>query len=127
MTRKTPSSKSIDLHVGQRIRFFRVQKGWSQHELSKQLNISYQQLHKYENGMNSASASRMADIATALKVCVPDLFEGFESNSDDASPALKQYNKEQLLLIKYLSKINDPSKRSALASLLRSLTLESQH
>lgn len=121
MSRKTEASKAIDQFVGNRIRYYRTLAGMSQHDLAKALDISYQQLHKYENGSNSVSASRLADIADILNIRVTDLFQGIHQAKDFAG-ALPAYGREELLLMKYLEQIKDPAKRESLAAMLKSLS-----
>ena len=49
----------IDVHVGNRIRLRRQLLGLSQEKLAKLLGLTFQQIQKYEKGMNRISASRM--------------------------------------------------------------------
>lgn len=121
MTRKTTASQAIDRHVGHRIRWHRIQKGWSQNELAEKLGVSYQQLHKYENGSNSASASRLAEIAELLDTNVASLFSGY-SDADNAEPLAPRLDREQMLLLKNLNRIKDRETREALSTLLQTLS-----
>ncbi|MCF6433436.1 MULTISPECIES: helix-turn-helix domain-containing protein [unclassified Leisingera] len=68
----------IDQHVGKRIRHQRWMKGMSQQDLAARCNVKFQQVQKYETGANRVSASRLWEIAEALKVKVPYFFEGLE-------------------------------------------------
>ena len=63
----------IDRHVGARIRMQRLVIGMSQTTLGDKAGITFQQIQKYENGKNRVSASRLHQIANALKVA-PDFF-----------------------------------------------------
>jgi len=66
----------VDVHVGQRIRRRRWMLGMTQQQLGDAVGIKFQQIQKYETGMNRVSASRLYDIATALDVPVSFFFEG---------------------------------------------------
>ena len=66
----------VDVHVGKRIRQRRWVSGTTQQQLADQVGIKFQQIQKYETGMNRVSASRLWDIAHALHVDVSFFFEG---------------------------------------------------
>ena len=71
----------VDVHVGKRIRHRRWMNGTTQQQLAEKVGIKFQQIQKYETGMNRVSASRLWDIAHALGVPVSFFFEGIEPNS----------------------------------------------
>ena len=71
---------AVDVHVGKRIRHRRWVSGTTQQQLADQVGIKFQQIQKYETGMNRVSASRLWDIAAALGVDVAFFFEGLEGN-----------------------------------------------
>jgi transcriptional regulator with XRE-family HTH domain len=64
----TKSPKSVDKHVGLRLRQQRHARGLSQQELADLVGISFQQIQKYESGTNRVSASRLQQFADALQV-----------------------------------------------------------
>ncbi len=66
----------VDIHVGQRVRRRRWMLGMTQQQLGEAVGIKFQQIQKYETGMNRVSASRLYDIATALDVPVSFFFDG---------------------------------------------------
>lgn len=66
----------VDVHVGKRIRHRRWLVGITQQQLAEAVGIKFQQIQKYETGMNRVSASRLWDIAEALSVPVSFFFEG---------------------------------------------------
>jgi transcriptional regulator with XRE-family HTH domain len=72
MSNKTPDP--TDVAVGQRIRIERVGRGISQTALADQLGITFQQVQKYEKGVNRVGAGRLAGIAKALDVPVSLFF-----------------------------------------------------
>ena len=70
--------KPVDSHdrqVGQRVRMYRIKAGMSQHVLGKQLGVTFQQIQKYEKGLNRIGASRLQQISELLGVGVASLFE----------------------------------------------------
>lgn len=56
----------IDVEVGARVRAYREAAGLSQHDLSRLIDISFQQIQKYERGQNRISVSRLMQIAEQL-------------------------------------------------------------
>lgn len=71
----------VDVHVGKRIRHRRWIAGTTQQQLAERVGIKFQQIQKYETGMNRVSASRLWDIALALGVQVSFFFEGLDDET----------------------------------------------
>ncbi|SLN25865.1 transcriptional repressor DicA [Pseudoruegeria aquimaris] len=71
----------VDVHVGKRIRHRRWMVGMTQQQLAENVGIKFQQIQKYETGMNRVSASRLWDIAETLDVPVSFFFEGYEGEA----------------------------------------------
>ena len=74
----------VDVHVGKRIRQRRWINGTTQQQLAEAVGIKFQQIQKYETGMNRVSASRLWDIAVELGVEVSFFFEGIDKESQEA-------------------------------------------
>jgi transcriptional regulator with XRE-family HTH domain len=66
----------VDIIVGQNIRTLRAKKRISQLELGEALDLTFQQIQKYEKGSNRVSASKLHQIAVFLGVDISALFEG---------------------------------------------------
>jgi transcriptional regulator with XRE-family HTH domain len=66
----------VDKHVGSRVRMRRKMLGMSQMKLGDGLGLTFQQVQKYEKGMNRIGASRLQHISHILQVPVPFFFEG---------------------------------------------------
>ncbi|MHA3977611.1 helix-turn-helix domain-containing protein [Halovulum sp. GXIMD14794] len=77
----------VDAHVGQRIRHRRWMLGITQQQLGDAVGIKFQQIQKYETGMNRVSASRLWDIARALDVSISFFFEGLSAEDAADHPA----------------------------------------
>lgn len=80
----------VDVHVGKRIRHRRWLVGMTQQQLAEAVGIKFQQIQKYETGMNRVSASRLWDIAAALSVPVSFFFEGLSEEQRAEAPAATQ-------------------------------------
>ena len=72
----------VDEHVGKRVRHRRWMIGMTQQQLADKVGIKFQQIQKYETGMNRVSASRLWDIAEALDVPVSFFFEGLNEDAE---------------------------------------------
>lgn len=85
----------IDVHVGARMQLRRTLLGMTQEQLAKSIGVSFQQVQKYERGLNRLSASRLFDVCQALGVSITYFFEdvpedvlrGRKRNADVADPA----------------------------------------
>ncbi len=71
----------IDLHVGSRVRTRRKSLDISQTELALGLGLTFQQVQKYERGLNRISASKLFEISRALKAPIAFFFEGYDGPS----------------------------------------------
>ena len=85
----------VDVHVGQRVRQRRWMVGMTQQQLADKVGIKFQQIQKYETGMNRVSASRLWDIAHAMNVTINFFFEGLDADTRDAAMANMQQTAEQ--------------------------------
>ena len=72
-----------DLHVGKLIRAYRLAAGISQEALGESLGVSFQQIQKYERGMNRISASKLFEATRLLQIPPGALFEGLEADPGD--------------------------------------------
>lgn len=73
----------VDVHVGKRIRHRRWMNGTTQQQLAEKVGIKFQQIQKYETGMNRVSASRLWDISNVLGVPVSFFFEGIDAEAQN--------------------------------------------
>src|ERR1044072_3677753 len=70
------AANAIDRKLGQRVRTRRLEIGMSQERLAELLGVTFQQVQKYEKGLNRIAASRLFDIAAALDMDVCAFFDG---------------------------------------------------
>ncbi|RCW88798.1 helix-turn-helix domain-containing protein [Paracoccus lutimaris] len=92
---------NVDVHVGKRIRHRRWMIGMTQQQLAEKVGIKFQQIQKYETGMNRVSASRLWDIAQAVEVPVSFFFEGLDDGHlHDAVEGDILADKEALQLVR---------------------------
>jgi transcriptional regulator with XRE-family HTH domain len=122
---KTPSK--IDQLVGQRIRWRRKELKWTQEQLGEKLSLTFQQVQKYEKGINRISAGRLYEMATTLDVAIPYFFEGAEeylslptgmAEQNQAAP-LPLMDQEAMELLAAFQKIDDDSLRKSLLTTIK--------
>ena len=124
----------IDVHVGQRVRQRRILLGYSQERLADALNLTFQQVQKYERGANRVGAGRLYELSQALDVPVNYFFEELTDTPGGAAsgPAMqeaahRQYDadpmaqRETLLLVRAYYDINDPAVRRRVLDLIRAM------
>ncbi len=75
------SPNPTDIVVGQRLRQRRTVLGWSQEQVGDSVGLTFQQVQKYERGINRIGASRLYELSLALDVPVSYFFEGAPSDS----------------------------------------------
>jgi transcriptional regulator with XRE-family HTH domain len=81
----------VDVHVGKRIRARRRLCKISQVELANSIGLSFQQIQKYERGLNRVSASKLYAIAKHLGAPISHFFEGLEDEAEgDRGPRREQ-------------------------------------
>ncbi|AXQ69261.1 putative HTH DNA binding protein [Caulobacter phage CcrBL9] len=83
-TEKQPAP--VDKHVGEKIRARRKIMGFSQQQLASALDLTFQQVQKYERGSNRVSASKLYDIAKFLQVPVSYFFPAVSDLEEDIEP-----------------------------------------
>jgi len=83
---RVTNNNAIDMHVGKRIRLRRTLLGMSQEQLGSELDITFQQVQKYERGANRVSASRLWDISQILDLPINYFFDDMSENTMRSSP-----------------------------------------
>lgn len=122
MSRK---SHPIDSYVGRKLRVRRRMLGLSLTELGKTLGITFQQVQKYERGINRIGASRLFLLARALKVPITYFYEGAEALLPDYNTEPKtidpdtQARPETIELVQAYYQIADPKIRSNILRTVR--------
>lgn len=97
---KPKSPNPTDKHIGARIRMWRLQLGLSQETLAEGLNLTFQQVQKYEKGTNRVGGSRMARIAELLQVDVGFFFQGGPGSDPTAPGTLVESTMDEFMASK---------------------------
>jgi transcriptional regulator with XRE-family HTH domain len=137
----------IDVHVGSRIRLRRTLMGMSQERLGEALGLTFQQVQKYERGVNRVGASRLFDLSRVLDVPISFFFDdmpeplanayGGHSNPVRAPRGMSGFadsqdgfgddtlnRRETLELVRAYYRITDPAVRKRVFELIKSLVPE---
>ena len=129
----------MDIHVGSRVRPRRMLLGMSQEKLGDQLGLTFQQVQKYEKGINRIGASRLYDLSKTLGVPIDYFYEDAPSPALGMAEDQEEYGAEKsndsgvfdflstregLELNKAFVKISDPRVRRTIVDLVRNLAGE---
>lgn len=142
---KEGRASPIDAHVGTRIRLRRTMMGMSQERLGDALGLTFQQVQKYERGVNRVGASRLFDLSRALDVPISFFFDdlpaplnevyggpsgalaggrnhGFMQLPDSFGTDEDALNRRETLdLVRAYYRITDPAVRKKVFELIKSL------
>ena len=114
------SSGKQDVELGKRIKLRRVEQGISQAELGSELGISFQQVQKYEKGVNRVGAARLEQIATALDVPVTFFYDG-DGKTREVESLLFLDSSFSLRLLRAYAGIRDQTIQRQLVTFMESI------
>jgi transcriptional regulator with XRE-family HTH domain len=125
----TKKANPIDGQVGNRVRIRRMLIGMSQEKLGDLLGLTFQQVQKYEKGINRIGAGRLFEIARILDVPIDFFYDGVGTTSDgvgEARAPVMEFvsSTEGLQLSLAFMKIRDPKVRKRVLDLVKSLAEE---
>jgi transcriptional regulator with XRE-family HTH domain len=116
------STNSHDIEVGQRIRARRMAKGMSQTELGNLLGVTFQQVQKYEKGVNRVGAGRLVRVGEALDVPVSFFFGATDVGAQDTREILGFLDTSySLRLLRAFSRIPQGNVQRAVVDLVESI------
>ena len=123
----------IDVQVGNRVRIRRMLIGMSQERLGDLLGLTFQQVQKYEKGVNRIGAGRLFEVSRILNVPVDFFYEGLNAanqsgESDAVAPPVMEFvsSGEGLQLSLAFMKIKDAKVRKRVLDLVKSLAEEEE-
>lgn len=136
--RNARKANPMDAHVGSRVRLRRMLLGMSQEKLGEQLGLTFQQVQKYEKGVNRIGASRLFDLAQVLNVPIQFFYDeappgeamgsammmGMAERPQEGFVIDFLSSRDGLELNKAFVRIHDPKVRRAVVDLVRSLAGE---
>ncbi|HEY8612319.1 MAG TPA: helix-turn-helix transcriptional regulator [Roseomonas sp.] len=130
----------IDVHVGSRVRLRRTLLGMSQEKLGEALGLTFQQVQKYERGVNRIGASRLFDLARVLDVPIGFFFDDMPDSMGGVATGFRSrlaglaetqegleddtlHKRETLELVRAYYRITEPGVRKRVFDLIKSLSL----
>jgi len=119
MPRNNDETKEIDRIVGERIKDLRVVSGMSRDQLGEIIDVTHQQLQKYEYGTNRVSVGRLVIIARALGKEVSYFF------NESTPPLPNQHQRMAIGVSRNFLKIKNPKCQNAINDMVRTLSEES--
>ena len=114
-------AKRVDAHVGGRIRERRTGLGLTQEHLANALNLSYQQVQKYETGANRVSAGRLYEISKILQSDVNLFFDDLDEFAEHQHLDHGGRNRSTIELVQNFCSIKNPTIRFAVSGLVKSI------
>ena len=121
------SSGNIDSYIGQRIRARRLQLSLSQQDLGEALDVSFQQIQKYEKGANRVSAATLIEIANVMEVEPAHFYQGApgtgkKRNGEPSEVDAFMSTKDGLVIARALVRIADAEVRHVVAASVERLS-----
>ena len=102
-------SLELNQHLGKQLRARRSSLGLTQTQVARAINVTFQQIQKYEKGTNGVSSSRLLQLANFLKVPVKYFFEEFKDFQN-----LDSHVKNDNSLENFVSKLSEVEKEKLL-------------
>ena len=122
----------VDIYVGRRLRQRRTMLGMNQNALAKALGLSFQQIQKYERGVNRIGSSRLYHLSQILDVPIGYFFEGApkvgarrvngSETQDGAVTVDPKSKRETLELVRAFTKISDSTVRKRLLEVAKAIS-----
>lgn len=105
-----PRANSLDEHIGRKLREVRILAGMSQQELGAYLKLSFQQVQKYERGVNRISAGTLYELSRIFSVPMKEFIEGYHGD-ENSSACLPMHGEVRELVRDYAHITSTPLKQ----------------
>ena len=118
---------NFNRHLGSKLRMRRLALGLTQTKVAQAINVTFQQIQKYEKGTNGISSLRIMQLGKILKVPVVYFFEDYPEYSEDVKANKDNTGEEDLnysFLVKLFSALSDKQKEKILQILRNARSLE---
>lgn len=127
---KLGAGTKIDAHVGSRIRLRRTLLGMSQEQLGDAMNLTFQQIQKYERGANRIGSGRLYQLSQVLNVPISYFFDDMPEGDhivdlkvaeppQDAYETRRMTKRETLELVRAYFRIEDPAVRQRIFDMVK--------
>jgi len=115
-----------DLELGKRIRLRRVEIGLSQDDLGRSLGVSFQQIQKYEKGVNRVSSARISEIAKALDVPIAFFYSEKDNKEREVESLLFLDSSFSLRLLRAYAKLKSQATQRSIVSMIEAIVAEEE-
>ena len=118
---------NFNRHLGSKLRMRRLSLGLTQTKVAQAINVTFQQIQKYEKGTNGISSLRIMQLSNFLKVPVVFFFEDFPSYQGSSENPLNNEKIEDLnysYLSKLFSSLSEDQKEKIFTVLKNTRNLE---
>ena len=116
--RETLVSAQLNQHLGKKLRLRRASLGLTQTQVAKAINVTFQQIQKYEKGTNGVSSARLLQLSSFLKVPIKYFFDDYQDfkSTNEKNESSKDINYSFLVRL-----FNDlePQQKEKLLEVLR--------
>ena len=117
--------ENFNIHLGRKLRMRRLSLGLTQTKVANAINVTFQQIQKYEKGTNGVSSSRLIQLSNFLKVPITYFFEDYadypgSSNQDTTQSSDLNFS----FLVKTFSKLDDNQKGKVIQLLKNTSSLK---
>ena len=116
--------ENFNLHLGKKLRMRRLSLGLTQTKVAEAINVTFQQIQKYEKGTNGVSSNRLMQLSNYLKVPITYFFEDFRNFNDIKNSQDDTEDLNYSFLSKTFSSLSKSQKEKILQILKNTVSLE---
>ena len=116
--------ENFNKHLGNKLKLRRLALGLTQTKVARAINVTFQQIQKYEKGTNGVSSSRLMQLANFLKVPITYFYEDFPNYKSENSIEANNSDLNYSFLVKTFSKLSDTDKNKLIQILRNSTSLK---
>ena len=115
---------NFNRHLGSKLRMRRLALGLTQTKVAQAINVTFQQIQKYEKGTNGISSLRIMQLANFLKVPVVYFFEEFPGYEGNATSSSDEFDYNYSFLVKLFNNLSEQQKEKIYQVLKNTRTVE---
>ena len=118
--------ENFNVHLGKKLRMRRLSLGLTQTKVAQAINVTFQQIQKYEKGTNGVSSSRLLQLSQFLKVPIVYFYEDFKGYKDEKDKVEENINDDlnYSFLTKTFSSLSRAQKEKILQVLRNAINLD---
>ncbi len=116
--------ENFNLHLGKKLRMRRLSLGLTQTKVAEAINVTFQQIQKYEKGTNGVSSNRLMQLSSYLKVPITYFFEDYKNFNDQTNINDQNEDLNYSFLSKTFSALSKNQKEKILQILKNTVSLE---